>query len=114
MKVTCPYCNKEFDYDTFDCGMDYFVNEKQFTTDCPHCEMVMLITPKMHLELETEKCDCQGENHEWQPTNTHPKCFAKMECIHCHEERNPTPEEKIKYNIPSVEEYRNYLENLDV
>lgn len=112
MKVACPYCHKEFDYDITDCGTDVFVNEEPFTTDCPNCGMVMLITPVMHLDLEVEECDCQGVNHKWQPTNTMPKCFTKMECVHCHEERNPTPEEKIKYNIPSVEEYSEYLKRL--
>jgi hypothetical protein len=37
--------------------------------------------------------------------------MTKMRCIHCGEERNPTDEEKIEYNIPSVESYFKELRN---
>ena len=35
--LTCPYCDKEFQYD------DYCDTERGDEIDCPHCEKVMVV-----------------------------------------------------------------------
>lgn len=106
--IECPYCGKEFNIDWGDYGKE-ITNEDYFTVFCPHCDKMVLVKPTVSVSFEAEECKCQGENHEWKPTASYPTCFTRMACIHCHEERNPTPEEREKYNIPSIEEYRKSL-----
>ena len=103
-KLECPYCGKEIDPDFTD-DWDYIYDEELFQKECPECGMVLNVTPHISIDFELEKCECQGENHVWELTKTDPKCCARMYCVHCGEERVLTPEEKIRYNIPSVSDY---------
>ena len=103
-KVECPYCGKEFEVDYGEYWNELFVDDS-FQYECPECEKIINLTPHISIDFDVEKCECQLENHEWQPTNTNPKAWTQMRCIHCGEEREPTEEEKVKYGIPSKEEY---------
>lgn len=103
-KLECPYCGKEIDLDFTD-DWDYIYDEELFQKECPECGMVLNVRPHANIDFELEKCECQGENHVWKLIDAKPKCCAKMYCVHCGEERVLTPEEKIKYNIPSVSDY---------
>ena len=103
--VTCPYCGYDFDISPDDYENVNIYEEETFHIECPNCEHLLNVIPSVMIDFDVEKCDCNGVNHEWKPTTTIPKCMTKMRCIHCGDERNPTDEEKIKYNIPSVESY---------
>lgn len=110
-KYECPYCGGEFEITSDDYENVDLYEEESFHMECPHCEHLLNIIPSVQIDFEIEKCDCNGIDHEWKPTMTSPKCMTKMRCIHCGAERYPTDEEKIEYNIPSVESYFKELRN---
>ena len=101
-KITCPYCGQQFEPDLE--YVDVFSEEK-FQQQCPHCENVVNLTPSVTIDFDVDKCACQLENHEWKLQTCFPQAFAKMECIHCGMEREPTEEERLANNMPSKKEY---------
>ena len=104
--VNCPYCKNSTFVDLDDINV---LAEEPFTTECEHCGKVILVTPSVHITLDADKCQCQGQDHEWEPTQTFPKCFSKMICKHCGEEREPTEEERTKYKLGRKEDYLHSL-----
>lgn len=50
-----------------------------------------------------------GEDHKYKPTSTSPKCFTKMMCEDCGQERPLTEEERVSLQIETIEEYRKSL-----
>ena len=107
-ELKCPYCGKEIDLDFTD-DWGYIQDEELFQKECPECGKVLNVYPHITVDFDVDECKCQGENHVWELTKTDPLCCARMYCVHCGEEREPTPEEKFKYNIPSVSEFLNEL-----
>ena len=107
-ELKCPYCGKEIDLDFTDHNL---YDEETFQMECPECEMIINVTPSVSIDIKLDKCDCQLENHEWQPSITNPRCMTEMVCKHCGERRKPTDEEKTKYNIPSVDDFIKELES---
>ena len=80
--VECPYCEKELDI----CHDDGFGYEEgvNHQIECPHCEKHFIFQTSISFYYEPYKADCLNDgNHKWSITNTHPKCFARMECGEC-------------------------------
>ena len=102
--VNCPYCGAELDIDHED-GYGYeedIVHDQQ----CSNCGKNFTYRTSIRCSYDVHKADClNGGDHDWQPTHTAPECFKKMVCTQCDTERDPEPEEKIKYHIPPKEEY---------
>ena len=65
-------------------------------------------------DFDTKKADClNGGKHTWKLQEGSPKCLMKMECTQCHEIRDPTEEERKKYHIGTLKEYKEYLANFN-
>jgi endogenous inhibitor of DNA gyrase (YacG/DUF329 family) len=97
--VNCPYCGKPQDIDHDDgYGYEEGVTHQQ---QCVECDKTFTYTTSISFYYEAEKADCLNDGeHNWEPTHTIPKFFTKMRCTMCDDERTPTEEEKIKYEIP--------------
>lgn len=111
-KVTCPYCNKEFEVDTEIFEHDVEVYDVMEQQECPECGKFVNITRSVRVSYEAEECPCQTENHDWEMSETYPPYLTYFRCIHCGTERKPTEEERREYNIPTKEEYFKQLDNL--
>lgn len=101
--IRCPYCDKPQEI-IHDDGYGYEENTMH-EQECGDCGKTFGFTTSISFYYEGHKVDCKnGGEHDWKPTRTYPKCFTKMECKICWEERPPTEEEKVKYEIPSYDE----------
>ena len=101
--TNCPYCKEELDIDTTDIdNIDRTYHEYQ----CPECGNNFVFIGEFSLDIISHKADClNGKPHDWKPSITYPPCFTQMKCAMCGGNREPTQEERKKYNISSVEEY---------
>jgi len=99
MDTECPYCDADVEINHDD-GYGY-EDGQTFKQQCGNCDKTFVFTTTISFNYETEKADClNGGEHEWETSHTYPKFFTKMRCTMCDEERNPTTEERIKYDIP--------------
>ena len=97
--VKCPYCGGEQDIDHED-GYGY-EEDTLHQQECVHCNMYFTYATMMHFSYEVYKASCLNDGVcEFEPTITYPKFATRMRCRICEAEREPTKEEKIKYNIP--------------
>jgi len=92
--VNCPYCNAEQEIDHNDgYGYEEGVRHEQ---QCGECNKHFTFTTSISYYYESEKADClNGAEHDFKPTQTHPKEYTKMECSMCEESRKPTDEEMM-------------------
>jgi hypothetical protein len=100
--VECPYCGSDQEINHDD-GYGYRedVLHEQI---CGSCDKTFTFTTSIMYHYEAYKAPClNGEDHSWKPTMTVPRCFTRMRCRTCEEERQPTPEEKIEFDIPEKE-----------
>lgn len=104
--VECPYCNHEFEPDSFDSS-----TEDRQRCECPECGDAFALTVRIIYVFEASPAHCMNtDNHDWEPTVSWPKALTKMECCHCGEVREPTEQERNRYSIPSKQEYFDQLE----
>ncbi len=97
--VDCPYCDEPQEINHDD-GYGYR-EDTVYQQECSGCDKTFTYTTSISFYYHPEKADClNGSDHEWKPTKTYPKCFTKMRCQMCDEERELTPEEKILHEIP--------------
>lgn len=104
MDLECPYCEKELDI----CHDDGFGYQEGVNHEiqCPHCDKYFIFQTSISFYYEPYKADCLNDGkHDYQLTSTHPNCFAKMRCTICGGERDLTDDEKVKFNIMSLEKY---------
>lgn len=102
--LNCPYCDTELDV-CHDDGFGYQEGTKH-QMQCYLCDKTFVFETSISFYYEPEQADClNGGAHDFQPTKTHPKCYSKMECTMCDEQRELTPEERIQLEIPTIEEY---------
>jgi len=108
--IECPYCGEGLDINHDDGqGYEEGINHQQ---QCIHCDKNFTFTTTITFSYEAEKADCLNDGeHIWKPTSTYPRCYTNMQCESCGEYRKPTEEEKIKYNIPSQNEFFKQLNN---
>lgn len=107
MKDTnCPYCNAEIDINHDD-GAGYAEDEVH-QQECQECLKTFVFTTSISFSYQPEKADClnEGGTHLYKPSRTAPVCFTEMECRVCDDRRPLTEPERKKYNIPTLEEYR--------
>lgn len=99
--INCPYCDEEIQINHDD-GQGYREDELH-QQECDACGKIFVFTTSIHYYYDAKKADClNGAEHKYQPTMTFPKEYTRMRCIFCDEERQPTQEEKIKFEIPDI------------
>ena len=104
-EVKCPYCGYEFEPESY-----YGDDESENIEECPNCEHYFVCQQEISVDFYAEKADClNGGEHDWKPIATCPKCDTKMRCTKCHQEREPTEEEKKKYHIGTIKDYMDGL-----
>jgi len=84
--VKCPYCDadQEICHDD-DYGYKEGVLHQQ---DCSVCEKTFTYNTEISFYYEAHKADClNGGEHIWKETNTIPKCFRRLKCKNCDEEK---------------------------
>lgn len=102
--IKCPYCEYEQDIDHED-GYGY-QEDTVHQQECCNCGKSFVYTTSISFYYDAEKADCLNDGeHDYQPTCTQPRCYTKMRCTMCDDERRLTDEERLKYNIPTIEEY---------
>ena len=103
-KAECPYCHSknEVDFETY---WDKIANDEAFVMECYNCEKLFVVEPYTSVTFHTEECKCQGVDHEYEFSEAYPRCFSKMMCKHCGEERQLTEEERLKYGVGTIQEY---------
>lgn len=109
--IECPYCEEPQDINHDDgYGYEEGVTHQQ---QCGKCDKTFTYTTSISFYYEAEKADCLNGDveHDWKPETIFPKFFAKMRCKICDETREPTDEERVKYEIPTYEEYRKEMFN---
>ena len=109
-KVKCPYCGYEFEpnWELYD------GDESSCEEECPECGKRFTSWMSISYDFDTKKADClNGGKHTWKLQEGSPKCLMKMECTQCHEIRDPTEEERKKYHIGTLKEYKEYLANFN-
>jgi hypothetical protein len=98
--VNCPYCDAPIEI----CHDDGFGFEEgvKHEYECPSCRKTFVFETSISFYYEADKADClnEGGEHDWKPTTTVPAWYTSMRCTMCDKERQPTPDEKIKYKIP--------------
>lgn len=100
--VECPYCGHPQDINHDD-GYGYQEGENHQQV-CGKCDKKFVFTTQISYDYDVYQADClNGAEHNYQPQTVIPKCHTKMECKDCGEIRNPTPEEKIQYQIPEYQ-----------
>ena len=93
--INCPYCNAEQNINHDD-GRGYG-DEEIHQQQCDECNKYFTFTTSISYYYEAEKADCLNDGeHDFQPTNTHPKEYTRMECSMCGESRTPTEDEMKK------------------
>jgi hypothetical protein len=108
MDLQCPYCEKELDI-CHDDGFGYDEGVKH-QIECPHCGKSFVFETSISFYYEPAKADClNGGNHDYQLTHTCPKEFSKMRCSMCDDKREPTDDERLKFNIGTKQSYMNSL-----
>lgn len=97
--VNCPYCRKNVKINHDD-GAHYDENRME-EMECPECDKYFMVSAYVLWSFDGHKADCLNDGeHDFKPSYTYPKCYTRMECTMCNEHREPTKEEKEKYNIP--------------
>ena len=97
--IDCPYCDSPQEINHYDGGgYEENVTHQQ---ECDECGKTFVFTTSISFNYYPEKADClNGAEHDWKPTQIWPKYFTMMRCYDCDEEREPTEEERIKFDIP--------------
>ncbi len=104
MDINCPYCDAELNINHDD-GNGYTEDEIH-EMQCKECEKNFVFGTSIIYHYSPHKADClNGEDHKYELTHTSPKAFSKMRCEDCEEERELTEKERIKFEIPTREEY---------
>lgn len=104
MDINCPYCQAEQNINHDD---DYgYQEEEVHQQECNNCLKNFIFTTSIIYSYYPEKADyLNGSPHDYKPTRTFPRFFVKMECSVCEERREPTKEERVKHDIPTIESY---------
>lgn len=98
--LCCPYCNADLEV-CHDDGFGYR-EDVNHQMECSYCGKNFVFTTTIVFYYEPSPADCLNDGtHDYQPMPTYPVHVTQMECKTCGERRTPTPDEKVKYNIPS-------------
>lgn len=94
----CPYCNNGIEINHDD-GYGY-EEGVIYQQRCSNCDKRFVYSTNIRYTHETEIAPClNGEPHKYELTDTYPKRFSKMRCTCCDDERQPTPDERVKYEL---------------
>ena len=96
--IDCPYCGEELEINHDD-GYGYEEDET-YQQECSNCGKTFVYNTSVSFNYDVEKADClNGGEHNYKSTHTVPREYTKMRCEMCGDERQPTPEERIKYKL---------------
>lgn len=102
--IQCPYCG-EWEEINHDDGYGYS-EDTMYEQDCGSCGKTFGFTTSISFYYEPHNVECKNDGkHDWRPTKTYPKFFTKMECSQCWEIRDLTEEERVHFDIPTMEEF---------
>lgn len=103
-EIECPYCQAELKVNHND-GFGYAQDETH-QMECKECKKNFVFTTHISFHYSPEKAGClNGEQHDYQLTHTAPKCASTMRCTMCDDEREPTQEERTKFQLGTKEDY---------
>lgn len=107
--VECPYCEK-WNEVIHDDGFGYEEGVKHQMT-CVHCDKMFVFETSVSYYYDGTKANCLNDGeHNYELSNTYPKEFSRMICSYCDRTRDLTDDERIKYEIGSID---NYLKSLN-
>lgn len=94
--IECPYCGEDQEINHDD-GAGYAEDELH-QQQCGNCDKYFVFTTSIHYYYDASKADClNGSEHDFQETNTYPKCCTRLKCTMCHEQNKlPRDSETIK------------------
>lgn len=103
--VECPYCGKG-DEICHDDGYGY-EEDQLHQQECGECGKIFIYETSISFSYEAAKADClNGAEHQYKETNTYPRCFRRLRCVDCGEEKEieGIEEERHKYmdSLPPV------------
>ena len=80
--VECPYCG-EYQEINHDDGRGYAEDELH-QQQCGDCDKYFVFTTSISYYYDAKIADCLNDGeHNFNPTNTYPKCCTKLECVDC-------------------------------
>lgn len=109
--INCPYCEHPQNIN-HDGGQGYSEDETH-QQECENCKKTFIYTTAISFSYDVDKAECLNtdeDTHLWEATTTYPEFMKKMRCCVCDSEREPTAEERVKYNIPTYQDYMNQIE----
>lgn len=85
--VECPYCGAGVEI-CHDDGQGYAEDEKH-QEECETCGKAFVFNTFISFRYRAQKADClNGGEHQWRETNTIPRCFRRLKCTVCDDEKN--------------------------
>lgn len=82
--INCPYCGfeQEIDHD------NKYEQDQQHQTECMECGKTFVFETEISFSYTASKADClNGAEHQWKETNAIPRCFRRLQCPDCGEEK---------------------------
>lgn len=94
----CPYCGAPHEVCHDDGhGMD---EDELHQETCGSCDKSFVFTTYISVNHTARKADCLNDGrHQWKPTVTFPKRYARMRCAGCGDERQPTDAERDRHDL---------------
>lgn len=84
--VKCPYCGSDNEI-CHDDGYGYEEGEPHQTV-CSECDKNFVFYTEISFYYEAYKADClNGGEHKYKETSTFPRCFRRLKCQDCGEEK---------------------------
>ena len=84
--IECPYCGSDNEI-CHDDGYGYEEDEPHQTV-CSECDKNFVFYTEISFSYEAYKADClNGSEHKYKETNTFPRCFRRLKCQDCGEEK---------------------------
>ncbi len=85
--VKCPYCGTDQEI-CHDDNYGYDENELHQQV-CPECGKTFVFETSIIIAHEAFPAPCidGDEEHKWEETNTFPKCYRRLRCSVCGEEK---------------------------
>ncbi len=109
--VECPYCEKYVELWDDDIHEEDTTHERE----CNHCGKNFVFTTSILFSFESEKADClNGFDHDWKISNTYPRAFSGMICSMCDKRRELTDDELKEFDVPTVKEYYDSLDKVEL
>lgn len=82
-EIECPYC----EHLNYDDDVEFRGEDELHEMQCAECEKNFLFRIWVHFSYNTTKADClNGSQHDYAPTKTVPREYARVKCTICETE----------------------------